>query len=100
MKVINIQAAKTHLSRLIEEAASGEEIILAKAGKPLVRIIPYVPARAARKGGQLKGKIHESPDAWAPDAALSAAMTQPSIYPFPADDDGSSSLVAEDAPKS
>ncbi len=41
MKTVNIQAAKTHLSRLVEEAAGGEEIVLAKAGKPLVRLIPY-----------------------------------------------------------
>ncbi|MBC8041290.1 MAG: type II toxin-antitoxin system prevent-host-death family antitoxin [Opitutaceae bacterium] len=95
MKVINIQAAKTHLSRLVEEAAAGEEIILAKAGKPLVRIIPYTPAKATRKGGQLRGKIWESEDAWAPDSTLAAAMTLPSIYPFPGDDTGSS-LVAED----
>jgi len=97
MKVINIQAAKTHLSRIVEEAAAGEEIILAKAGKPLVRIIPYAPVRAVRKGGQLHGKISESPDAWAPDDALTASMTQPSIFPFPdKDDTDSSSMVAED----
>jgi len=48
MKVINIQAAKTHLSRIVEEAAAGEEIILAKAGKPLVRIIPWPPLRTAK----------------------------------------------------
>ena len=95
MKVINIQAAKTHLSRIVEEVAAGEEIVLAKAGKPLVRIVPYAPVRAARKGGQLKGKIWESADAWAPDDTLTAAMTQPSIYPLTADDE-KSSLAAED----
>lgn len=95
MKVINIQAAKTHLSRLVEEAAAGEEIILAKAGKPLVRIVPYTPAKAVRKGGQLRGKIWESADAWAPDAELTAGMTQPAIYPFP-NDDARSPWVAED----
>lgn len=89
MKMINIQAAKTHLSRLVEEAAAGEEIILAKAGKPLVRIVPYLPAKVVRKGGQLKGKIWESDDAWAPDSALTDVMTQPAIYPTPGDDTGS-----------
>jgi prevent-host-death family protein len=94
VKVINIQAAKTHLSRLVEEAAAGEEIILAKAGKPLVRIVPYTPAKTTRKGGQLHGKIWEFDDAWAPDAGLTATMTQPSIYPSP-NDDADTSLVAE-----
>ncbi len=95
MKVINIQAAKTHLSRIVEQAAAGEEIVLAKAGKPMVRIIPYSPVRAARKGGQLKGKIWEAPDVWAPDNMLTEAMTQPSIYPTPADDE-KPPIAAED----
>lgn len=99
MKVINIQAAKTHLSRLVEEAAAGEEIILAKAGKPLVRIVPYAAARSIRKGGQLHGKIHESGDAWAPDDSLTQVMTEPSIYPFPSGGDESSAEVAEEHPK-
>jgi len=41
VKTVNIQAAKTHLSRLVEEAAAGEEIVLAKAGKPVARLVPY-----------------------------------------------------------
>jgi prevent-host-death family protein len=40
MKTVNIHAAKTHLSSLVEEAAAGEEIIIAKAGKPVARIVP------------------------------------------------------------
>jgi len=39
MRTINIHAAKTHLSSLVEEAAAGEEIIIAKAGKPMARLI-------------------------------------------------------------
>jgi len=41
VKTVNIQAAKTHLSRLVEEAAAGEEIVLAKAGKPIARLVSY-----------------------------------------------------------
>lgn len=67
MKSVNIQAAKTHLSRLVEEAVAGEEIILAKAGKPLVRLVPYVPAKVARVGGQLAGRIWVAPDCWSTD---------------------------------
>ena len=44
MKTVNIHAAKTHLSSLLEEAAAGEEIIIAKAGKPLARLVPLEKA--------------------------------------------------------
>jgi prevent-host-death family protein len=95
MKVINIQAAKTHLSRIVEQAAAGEEIVLAKAGKPLVRIVPCTAARKPRIGGQLKGKIKESADCWAPDLAVDALITSSPLYP--AHDSGSDEeLVAED----
>ncbi len=94
MKVINIQAAKTHLSRLVDQAAAGEEIVIAKAGKPLVKIIPYAVARKPRTGGQLKGLIHETADAWAPDSGLETEMTQTSIYPIGSDQPAQ--RVAED----
>jgi prevent-host-death family protein len=70
MSIINIQAAKTHLSRLVDQAAQGEEIILAKAGKPLVKLVPVKAQQAPRVGGQLKGKIRESADCWEPDANI------------------------------
>ncbi len=84
MKTINIQAAKTHLSRLVEEAAAGEEIILAKAGKPLVKLVPYAPARFARVGGQLAGKIWAAPDCWAADEdVFAASLDAPLVEPEP-----------------
>jgi prevent-host-death family protein len=51
MKLVNIQAAKTHLSRLVEEAAAGEEIVLAKAGRPYVKLVPCMPSATPRKLG-------------------------------------------------
>jgi len=66
-QVINIQAAKTHLSRLVEEVLEGADIVLAKAGKPLVRLIPYKAAKAPRVGGQFAGRISASEDCWTPD---------------------------------
>jgi len=57
MKVINIQAAKTHLSRLVEEAASGEEIVIAKAGRPYVKLVACTPSKAPRKLGGWEGKL-------------------------------------------
>ncbi|HRQ88430.1 MAG TPA: type II toxin-antitoxin system prevent-host-death family antitoxin [Bacteroidia bacterium] len=67
MKTINIQAAKTHLSRLVDEAAAGEEIVLAKAGKPLVRLVPFRASGIVRQGGQFAGQIFEAPDCWDDD---------------------------------
>ena len=58
MKIINIHAAKTHLSRLVEDAASGEEIIIAKAGKPVARLTAAEASKSRRVLGRLKGKLH------------------------------------------
>lgn len=57
MEMVNIHQAKTHLSRLVERAAGGEEIIIAKAGKPVARLAPYVPEGVARRPGAMRGKI-------------------------------------------
>jgi prevent-host-death family protein len=57
MKLVNVHAAKTHLSRLIEQAAAGEEIVIAKAGKPVARLVPFAPRREPRQPGLMKGKI-------------------------------------------
>jgi prevent-host-death family protein len=70
MRTINIQAAKTHLSRLVDAAAGGEEIVLAKAGKPLVRLIPYAAAKKPRIPGLLEGQGWEAPDCWMADETI------------------------------
>jgi len=57
MDQVNIHQAKTQLSRLVALAASGKEIIIAKSGKPVARLIPYTTKTKARKLGQLCGKI-------------------------------------------
>lgn len=62
MKILNIQQAKTHLSRLVEEAIAGQEIVVAKAGKPMVRLTPYVTRRSRRKPGGWQGKVWLSDD--------------------------------------
>ncbi|MFQ5760378.1 MAG: type II toxin-antitoxin system Phd/YefM family antitoxin [Acidiferrobacterales bacterium] len=66
MVKINIHEAKTHLSRYVEEAAQGKEIIIAKAGKPIARIAPLVPAKTRRKLGLLNGKARIPDDFNAP----------------------------------
>ncbi|MEX1115802.1 MAG: type II toxin-antitoxin system prevent-host-death family antitoxin [Akkermansiaceae bacterium] len=67
MKVINIHQAKTHLSRLIEEAVGGEMVVVAKAGKPMVQLVPVAAVGSARPLGLLAGKAKESPDCWSRD---------------------------------
>ena len=57
MRVVNIHAARTYLSRLVNEAAAGEEIVIARAGKPVARLLPFEPRRQPRQPGLLKGKI-------------------------------------------
>jgi prevent-host-death family protein len=72
MRMVNIHEAKTHLSRLLEEAARGEDIVIAKAGKPVARLVPYTDARPRRRLGALRGKLAASDrfDAPLPDAIL------------------------------
>jgi len=55
--IINIHEAKTHLSRIVEEVAAGAEVIIAKAGKPMARLIPLTGVKRPKKLGLLKGKI-------------------------------------------
>ncbi len=54
---MNLHAAKTHLSRLVDEAVGGEEIIIAKAGRPVVRLVPLDAERRWRSFGSFKDKI-------------------------------------------
>ena len=59
MRTVNIHEAKTHLSRLLEEAVNGEPFIIAKAGKPLVKVtrIDDAPTRQPRRLGFLAGRF-------------------------------------------
>ncbi len=57
MTVTNITEAKAQLSALIEKVLEGEEVIIGKAGKPVVRLVPFQRPSRPRKPGALKGKI-------------------------------------------
>ena len=74
MKQVNIHRAKTHLSRLVEEASAGAEVTIAKAGKPLAKLVPLRAAKRVRRPGFLKGRIRIAADfdAPLPDALLDA----------------------------
>ena len=73
MDTINIHDAKTHLSRLVERAAAGEEIVIAKAGKPIARLVPLATA-VPRRLGLLAGRltVPDDYDAPLPDEVLAA----------------------------
>jgi prevent-host-death family protein len=90
MEMVNIQNAKTHLSRLVDQAAAGAEIVIAKAGKPLVKLTPFHPNSNARTLGALQGQVQESHDCWTSDPELDAA--------FYGDDAEPALRIAEDAP--
>lgn len=74
MRSINIHEAKTQLSRLAEDVAAGEEIIVAKAGKPKMKLVPIDSRKKEIKFGALKGKIwiREDFDAPLPPEILDA----------------------------
>jgi len=57
MQQINIHAAKTHLSALVEMAAAGESFVIAKAGRPLVTVSPYTATKTKNRIGFLKDHI-------------------------------------------
>ena len=58
MQQINIHAAKTHLSSLVDKAAKGESFVIAKSGKPMVTVIPFSPERTIQNRiGFLKGML-------------------------------------------
>ena len=59
MHTINIHQAKTHLSRLVEEAAKGEVFVIAKAGKPMVKVVPLESAEqpGTRRLGFMQGEF-------------------------------------------
>ena len=54
---INIHEAKTHLSRLIEDVANGSELLIAKGGRPMARLVPLGRDDSPRRPGLLKGKL-------------------------------------------
>jgi len=62
MPTVNVHAAKSQLSRLPDAVTAGEEVIIAKAGKPVARLVPVEPKKERRKLGALAGKLHVPDD--------------------------------------
>jgi prevent-host-death family protein len=66
VRQVNIHEAKTHLSQLVEDVARGDEIVIAKAGKPVARLVGVAANPAPRRPGLLRGKIRIGDDFDAP----------------------------------
>ena len=62
MKIANIHEAKSSLSKLIEAVMAGEDVVISKAGKPLVRLVPYQKNTGNRIPGSWKGQVKMSED--------------------------------------
>lgn len=62
MHTVNIHEAKTHLSRLVEQASRGESFVIAKSGKPLVKVVPLNAPEEVRKLGFMLGEIRVPDD--------------------------------------
>lgn len=73
MVMLNIHEAKTHFSKLVEKALNGEEVIIGKSGKPVVKLIAIQGKKIKRVPGALKGQIRISDDF---DAPLSADILE------------------------
>ncbi|MDN5916940.1 MAG: type II toxin-antitoxin system Phd/YefM family antitoxin [Pseudonocardia sp.] len=77
---VNIYDAKTNLSKLIERVEAGEEIVIARSGRPVAHLVP-VPRRPNRSPGSLRGRITIAPDYDASDAELADLMEDGATFP-------------------
>jgi prevent-host-death family protein len=59
MTTVNVHEAKTHFRRLLERVAAGEEVVIARAGKPVARLVPIAPEEP-RKPGLAKGRLTDA----------------------------------------
>jgi prevent-host-death family protein len=66
MSTVTIHQAKTNLSKLIERASQGEEIIIARGAKPVARLVPVGTVKGKRQPGSLKGKLEIGPEFFEP----------------------------------
>lgn len=66
MKTYTIHEAKTNLSKLIERACEGEEVVIARGQQPVARLVPIADVKGRRKPGALKGKLRIGPEFFEP----------------------------------
>lgn len=80
-ETVNVHDAKTHLSRLLERAESGEEIVIARAGKPVARLVPYGTEHPKRVFGRLRGQIVIHGDFDADNEEIAREFEESAIFP-------------------
>ena len=74
MLTVNVHEAKTQLSRLLQAVEAGEEVVIARAGQPVARLVSFVPVVARRRFGMLAGRYTVPPDFDAPLPAATRAL--------------------------
>jgi prevent-host-death family protein len=62
MATVNIHEAKTHFSKLVDRVLQGEEVVIAKAGRPVARLVPLAPRVPHRTPGSARGQVEVGPD--------------------------------------
>jgi prevent-host-death family protein len=62
MKQVNVHEAKTQLSRLLQDVEEGEEVVIARNGTPVAKLVPHVEERKPREPGWAKGRMWMAPD--------------------------------------
>jgi prevent-host-death family protein len=78
---VNIHEAKTHLSKLLERVAVGEEVVIAKAGKPVAKLVPFDEQPKGRIFGSAKGEFTVPDDFNEPDPEIEALFYEGDIFP-------------------
>jgi len=81
MQIFNIHEAKTNLSKLIEKTSKGEEVIIAKAGKPVAKLSSYKEQLKPRKFGLWKGKVWISDDFDDEDEEINKLFYEGELFP-------------------
>lgn len=80
---VNIYDAKTNLSKLIERVEAGEEIVIARSGRPVAQLVPVQRRHPDRTPGSLRGRIQLAPDFDEPDDEIVELMGHGSLFPDP-----------------
>ena len=78
---VNLYEAKTRLSQLVDQAVAGEDVIIARNGRPVARLVRYERGPARRSPGSLRGKIWTAPDFDEPDQELADLMYDGPLVP-------------------
>ncbi len=81
-EIVNVHAAKTNLSRLLTQVEAGQEIVIARAGRPVARLVPFVEEPRRRWFGAMKGEIRILPGFEAADTEIQRDFDESIDRPF------------------